>query len=577
MPTRQQMWEQLGGTVDVLIIGGGINGAGIARDAARRGLKVAMIEMNDLAWGTSSRSSKLVHGGIRYLEQLEFSLVFEAVSERRILLDIAPHLVNPLGFLFPVYKNSRRNLSTIQAGMWLYDGLSLFRSPKRHRILKVADIKREEPALTTKDMKGSPLYYDCSTDDARLTLENALDAAQSSATIVTWAKVESFIRDPETGRAIGANVRDVLGGGVKQLQAHTIINATGPWTDLTLRDGKPVPAGEAALLRPTKGVHIVVDKARLPVNYAVVCFHPQDGRVLFAIPWGEQTYIGTTDTDYQGDPGDVYADGADVDYLIHAANSYFPTTPITRADVISTWAGLRPLIRPVGKDGRVNESAVSREHEIIVSRDTGVITIAGGKLTTYRKMSAEVVDKALQLLRLSNKLPSTKLTPAQTDASPLPGAVGWPENDDHAAVAAKVRAASGERLGEQSALLLANTYGMLGVKLAEQIAAQPALAAPLVAGRPEVLGQVDWAVQHELAATVTDVFVRRTQLFYRDAEQGLSAVDAVAARMAALLGWDAATRERHASAYRHEVAQSRRWRADAARGADEVASRGATG
>jgi glycerol-3-phosphate dehydrogenase len=578
MPTRQQMWEGLAGTVDLLIIGGGINGAGIARDAARRGLKVAMIEMNDLAWGTSSRSSKLVHGGIRYLEQLEFSLVFEAVSERRILLDIAPHLVNPLGFLFPVYKNSRRNLSTIQAGMWLYDGLSLFRSPKRHRVLKVADIKREEPALTTKDMKGSPLYYDCSTDDARLTLENALDAAQAGAHIVTWAKVESFIRDGNSGRAIGANVRDVLTGKTKQLQAHAIINATGPWTDLTLREGKPLPDGQQALLRPTKGVHIVVNRDRLPVNYAVVCFHPQDGRVLFAIPWGEQTYIGTTDTDYKGDPGNVYADGADVDYLIHAANSYFPNNPITREDVISTWAGLRPLIRPVGKDGRVSESAVSREHEIIVSRDTGIITIAGGKLTTYRKMSAEVVDKALQLLRLSNKLPSaTKLTSPQTESAPLPGAVGWPDNDDHAAVAAQVRAASGDLLSPASALLLTNTYGMLGAKLAERIKADPSLGQPLVAGRPEVLAQVDWAVEHELAATVSDVFMRRTQIFYRDRDQGLSAVDLVASRMAKLLGWDTATAARHAEAYRAEVAASRRWQRDAAQNAEAVASRGATG
>jgi glycerol-3-phosphate dehydrogenase len=473
MPTRQQMWEQLGEPVDMLIIGGGINGAGIARDAARRGLKVALIEMNDLAWGTSSRSSKLVHGGLRYLEQFEFSLVFEAVSERRILLDIAPHLVNPLGFVFPVYKGSRRNLSTINAGMWLYEGLSLFRSPKRHRSLSVADVKREIPALNTKDMKGAPLYYDCSTDDARLTLENALDAQQAGATIVTWAKVESFLRDAGSGRAIGVQVRDMLSGATKQIQAHTIINASGPWTDMTLREGKPVPDGEVAMLRPTKGVHIVVDAEKLPMPHAVVCFHPQDGRVLFAIPWGEQTYVGTTDTDYSGDPGAVCADGADVDYLIHAANSYFPSKPIAREDVIATWAGLRPLIRPMGRDGKVDESTVSREHEIIVSRETGVITIAGGKLTTYRKMSAEVVHKALQLMRLSNKLPTDTLVDPETGRQPLPGAVGWPEDDDHEAVAAKVRAASGDALTQGSARLLANTYGMVALKLAALVKADP--------------------------------------------------------------------------------------------------------
>ena len=225
MPTRQEMWERLGGQVDLLIVGGGINGAGIARDAARRGLKVALVDMRDLAFGTSSRSSKLVHGGLRYLEQMEFSLVFESVSERRILMDIAPHLVNPLGFLFPVYKDSRRSLWQVNAGMWLYDGLSLFRSPKLHRKLSAKEIKKEEPALRTAKLAGAPLYYDCSTDDARLTLESALDAAQCGAIVSTYTKMESFLYD-ESGRICGARVVDTLNGREKEIRAHVVINAT---------------------------------------------------------------------------------------------------------------------------------------------------------------------------------------------------------------------------------------------------------------------------------------------------------------------------------------------------------------
>ena len=215
MPTRREMWDRLGGQVDVLVIGGGINGAGIARDAARRGMSVALVEMRDLAFGTSSRSSKLVHGGLRYLEQMEFSLVFEAVSERRILMDIAPHLVNPLGFLFPVYKGSRRALWQINAGMWLYDGLSLFRSPKLHRKLNAKEIAVEEPALRREKIAGAPLYYDCSTDDARLTLESALDAVQCGAVVSTYTKMESFLYD-ENGRINGATVVDTLNSKTKR-------------------------------------------------------------------------------------------------------------------------------------------------------------------------------------------------------------------------------------------------------------------------------------------------------------------------------------------------------------------------
>lgn len=554
MPTRQEMWGRLGDEVDVLVVGGGINGAGIARDAARRGLRVALVEMNDLAFGTSSRSSKLVHGGLRYLEQLEFSLVFEAVSERRILMDIAPHLVNPLGFLFPVYKGSRRRLATINAGMWLYDGLALFRAPRRHRKLSVKDVKREEPALGTERLSGAPLYYDCSTDDARLTLESALDAAHQGAIVCTYAKVVSFLKD-EQGRVTGAVVDGGLGGGLKEVRAGAVINATGPWTDRTIAMSQPLESG--SLLRPTKGAHIVVDRLKLPVENAIVCFHPDDGRVAFAIPWGDRTYIGTTDTDYEGDPSDVYASREDVDYLIDACRKYFPKHPLSHDDVICTWAGLRPLMKPIEGGTDIDESSVSREHQIVVGAD-GLITIAGGKLTTYRRMSHEVVETAVNLLRLSGGLPES-LSDSATGKAPLPGAVGWPADDNHERVARQASDVTGE-LSAQSARLLADTYGMRAIDIARLIRKDPSLAAPLVPGRPEILAQVEWALREELAATVADVMIRRTQLYYRDENQGLGAVEVVSQHMAAALGWDEETRTQLAQEYVAEVGRSRRWK-----------------
>ncbi len=553
MATRKDMWDGLELPLDLLVVGGGITGCGVARDAARRGLKVAVVEMEDLAYGTSSRSSKLVHGGLRYLEQYEFSLVFESVSERRILMDIAPHLVNPLGFLFPVYKKSRHGLWMINAGMWLYDGLSLFRSPKLHRTLKPAEVKTEEPALDTKDMTGAPLYYDCATDDARLTLETALDAVRAGAKVVTHCKVVGFTKD-ERGRIVGATVEDTENGARREVRTSVIVNATGPWTDRTVAMSG---AARGPLLRPTKGVHIVVDREKLPVNHAVVAMHPKDGRVLFAIPWGEQSYVGTTDTDFEGDPAEVAATRADVDYLVAACAAYFPKHPITHADVIATWAGLRPLMAPPSQEG-MSESKVSREHQIVVGQD-GLVTIAGGKLTTYRRMAAEVVDTVVNLLRLDNRL-STRLEPARTDEEPLPGAVGWPEDDDHAKVASQVQAASAQRLGARTARLLVDTYGMRAIDLGRKVGKDAELAAPLVDGRPEVLAQVDWAVEEELAHRVSDVMIRRTQLYYRDRDQGLGGTERVASRMARLLGWDADRTAREVDAYRADVARSRRWR-----------------
>ncbi len=554
MPSREQMWNQVPDEIDVAIVGGGITGAGIARDAARRGLRVALFEMDDLAYGTSSRSSKLIHGGLRYLETYEFSLVFESVSERRVLLDLAPHLVNPLAFLFPIYEGTKRSMLKIGAGMWLYEGLSLFRSPKKHQRLNPEQVAEIEPILKQEGLEGAPLYYDCSTDDARLTLESALDAQDHSAVVVTHAPVRGFLKD-ERGRISGVQVRNARDGSEREVRAHVVINATGPWTDGTIEMSG---VGRRKVLRPTKGIHIVVEAHKLPVKHAVVCFHPQDDRALFALPWGDRTYVGTTDTDYDGTPGKEYATSDDVDYLIEAANAYFPDFPIERGDVIATWAGLRALIAPEPSSEEIAESKVSREHEIIVGED-GLITIAGGKLTTYRKMAEEVVNTAVQMLRLDDRLPR-KLTAAQTDEAPLPGAVGWPEDDDHQKVADKVREVARRGLGEETCLYLVTAYGTRAIWIAERCAANPTLCEPIIEGRPEIMAQVDFGVDEELAATVSDIMIRRTQIFFRDIDQGLGAAEKVASRMAALIGWDDEERQRWIEEYRAEVALSRRWK-----------------
>ena len=544
---------------DLLIIGGGIVGAGAARDAAMRGLSVCLVEQRDLAFGTSSRSSKLVHGGLRYLEMGEFSLVFEAVSERRVLMEIAPHLVLPLGFLFPVYKGSRRGVFTINIGMWLYDGLSLFRSPKIHRNLSTEDALLEEPALRPTDLKGAPLYYDCSTDDARLTLENALDAAQHGADVLTWTKVIAIHRDG-TGKATGVRVLDQISGEERDIRARSLLNATGPWTDQTRR----LAGIEQQILRPTKGVHVVVRAERLPIKNAVVCFHPEDGRVLFAVPWQDRVYIGTTDTDERGDPAAVCATAGDVRYLLDAGNHYFPDAKLQPADILSTWAGLRPLINP--GDGAGAASSVSREHEILVDA-SGMITIAGGKLTTYRKMAGEIVDRAVALLRITGGRDLKDLKDAHTARHPLPGAVGWPEDDDRARGEQAIQEIFPDgdqkidnKIDADTARLFCNTYGTRGSDVARLMAADQSAASRLLPDRPERMAQVDFAVTRELARRLSDVMIRRTQLYFRDPDQGLGAVPAIAARMARLLGWSEERTGTEIADYRAEVALSRSWK-----------------
>ena len=482
-------------------------------------------------------------------EQGDLSLVFESVSERRIMMQLAPHLVRPLGFLFPIYTHAPVALTTLRLGLMVYEGLALFRSPKLHKTWSKKRLAKEIPLLETKELRGGPLYYDCMTDDARLTLETLLDAERAGAVVLTYARATK-LQHGENGRIEAVSVRDGFGRLADvRVRAGVVLNATGPWSDRV----RSLGGKDSHQLRCTKGVHIVLPADRIPLPHTIVCFHPKDQRVLFIIPWADQVYVGTTDTDYEGDPAEVAADRADIDYLLEAVAAYFPTVKFEPHEITSTWAGLRPLIRAEG----VAPSQVSREHVITVD-DDGLVSIAGGKLTTHRRMGAEVVDATVEVMkRHGHEHPELKVV--NTAQLKLPGALDWPAGGV-ADVARQVAEAGNGRLDEKTCAYLADRYGTRAVALARLAASEQRLSQPLVPGRPEILAQVDWAVTTEHARTVTDVLERRTQLYFRDTHQGLGAVSVVGERMAELLGWSDEERAASERRYQDEVARSRAWR-----------------
>jgi len=508
------------GSVDVLVIGGGITGAGIARDAALRGFRTALVDKSDFGAGTSSHSSRLIHGGIRYLEQGALHLVFEASHERRVLLRIAPHLVRPLAFLFPVYRGGPVPGWKLRAGMWLYDILSSFRNVKRHRWLRAKKVRREEPALRDKGLVGAALYYDAQVDDARLVIATMRAAARAGALVVNYAEVTSLLK-PD-GRVRGATVRDVLTGQTVMIRANVVVNATGPWSDAVRRLDDP---HGAVLLRPTKGAHAAVPRRRIANEHAVTLFSPIDGRVMFVLPWGDLSYIGTTDTDADASPDSPGVTAADVTYLLRSANAAFPDAHLTSKDVVSVWAGLRPLLR---QDKQTNPSGVSREHQVFESPH-GLITIAGGKLTTYRIMARDVVDRVAKRLRELDGRPVAGRPP--TDQLPLPGG-------EAAELQILIEAARARGASDVTAPHLVAYYGSEAAAVLNLVERERALGEPMVRGRPEIWAEVVYAVEREMAMRVQDVMIRRLHLFYETREQARDLVAAVAARMKQLLGWD---------------------------------------
>jgi glycerol-3-phosphate dehydrogenase len=480
---------------DLLVIGGGITGCGVARDAAMRGLKVALVERDDFASGTSGRSSRLVHGGLRYLEHGQLHLVHESIRERETLLRIAPHLVKPLAFTWPVYRGARIGKLRLRAGLLAYRLMAGGRS-RRHATLDVRGTLEREPSLESDGLTGGAVYYDACTDDARLTIANAIAAQQNGATVVSHARVTEILED--RGRAVGAVVRSQHSDETHHVRARLIVKATGVWdeeitTDKTVRRH-----------RGSKGVHISVPRDRVGNRDALTLISPVDGRVMFCLPGGSQAIIGTTDTWTDESPETAHASASDVEYLLRTGNAYFPHARLSRDDVVSAWAGIRPL----ASQAAANPSAVSREHTIVTD-GAGVVHVTGGKLTTYRSMAAEIVDRVQQLL-------GHKPERAATDSVELPGT---------------------ERLAEIARLQHEDVT----------------LLEPLVPDLPHTIAHLIHGVTKEMARTLSDLLIRRMHLAFETRDHGLSVAARAADIVAPLLGWDAQTKSARVREFREDI------------------------
>lgn len=506
--TRQRNLQQLRTeTFDLLVIGGGINGAGIARDAAMRGLRVALVEKGDFASGTSSKSSKLIHGGVRYLQQRDFRLVRVACRERDLLRRrLAPHLVEPLSFIFPVFRGDPVGLFTLGAGMWLYDLLAIFRNIRAHRMLTAKRTLKMEPSLRREGLRGAALYYDCWTDDARLTLETILAAHQEGAAVTNYMELNAFIK--ENGRIVGARVHDRYTGAAPfEVRARCVVNATGPWADSVRRLDDPTVK---PCLRLTKGAHIIVPRARLGIVHAVVMHSPRDRRIMFAIPWGNHTLIGTTDTDFDGSLDDVRPTAEDFDYLLEAANWSFPGARLEASDIVGSYAGVRPLVANDAED----PSAVSREEEIFESA-SGLVTLAGGKLTTYRQVAEEIVDLVIERLRPSSSVP------CPTRSKPLPGGmVGDPEE-----IMREIISMDGSGLTVDEVRRLVRRYGSRAPEVIGLIRSDDDLRKTLVPGLPDTRAEAAYAARAEMAIQPDDILMRRTHVGVKDPADSPQAVD----------------------------------------------------
>src|SRR5689334_3892602 len=505
---------------DVLVIGGGITGAGAALDAASRGLRVALVESRDLASGTSSRSSKLIHGGLRYLEQFDFKLVYEALRERDLLVSkLAPHLVKPISFMYPLYKKVVER-PYVGAGLVLYDSMEGTRRPvPRHKHLTARSALKRAPGLSPDRLAGAMLYYDAQVDDARHTLTVARTAAAHSAVVATRVSATGLVRSAD-GRITGAKVRDEETGRELTVAAEAVVICAGVWTDL-VHELAGVKAGYR--VRMSKGVHIVVPRAAVDASTGMIV--RTEKSVLFFIPWGDHWIVGTTDTDWSGDRAEPAPSAEDVEYILAAANRVL-ARPLTRADVIGVYAGLRPLVDPAENNGK-STTKLSREHVVDVPVP-GLASIAGGKFTTYRLMARDVVDAAVaDFGRLGREVPGSV-----TDKVPLLGADGL----------AAVQPAAG-RLAEdysvtQAAVAhLLGRYGALAEDVLRLVRADSGLGRPLAEGHPYLRAEVAYAVTHEGALHVEDVLMRRTRLFIEAADGGAGAAADVAAIMGRLLSW----------------------------------------
>lgn len=532
---------------DVVIVGGGITGAGIALDAASRGLKVALVEKSDFASGTSSRSTKLIHGGLRYLAQLRFRLTREALLERSLLQKLAPHLVEPIPFIFPIYKR-RWEVWRVNTGLWLYDLMAGLRRTRLHRKLSRQETLLRAPGLNSDGLRASFVYYDARTDDARLVIEVLKAAVDYGAVVANYTAVDGIVT--ANGQAVGITARDVLDGSAFRVAARKVVVAAGVWLDHVLDANQPTVQRR---VRPAKGVHLIVSRERFGGDTAVV-FPTPDNRLMFVIPWQGATLIGTTDTDYDGPLDEPRATRADLDYILSVVNAMFPHVHLTDDDVVSVMAGLRPLI----DSGDDSTAKISREDKVFEVAD-GTIAIAGGKLTTYRRMGRKVVDLVVERLREQGDLPR-KLR-SRTREVTLGGFAERPRRRFGRFIR---RRRSRQRPPDNSTVpglkpetvqRLWRSYGANWQAVASLALQDPMLAEPIVPGQDAIMAEVVFAVRHEMARSLCDVLARRTHIALLDRDQARSAVPAVAALMAHELGWDDAETARQIALYDKQIEQ----------------------
>jgi len=531
---------------DVLVIGGGVTGAGVALDAVARGYRVALVEKADFASGTSSKATKLVHGGIRYLPNFDFGLVHEALIERGLLLQNAPFLVQPVGFLLPIYEGDRHPVGMpfttpggiglsrlLDIGLWLYDILAGRRNIRRHRHLSRERVLAMAPTLVTNGLKEGFIYYDAQTNDTRLTMTLIRTAAQYGATIANYAKVTSFIK--EDGKISGAHVYDQLSDQEVTIHSRYVINATGVFSDQL-----EAMTGDDPQIKivPSKGVHLVFSREDLQIgDDAIVLPETEDKRLLFIVPWESRVILGTTDTG-PGDLDNPTLSPEDVDYLLHYLNRYLSVN-LTRENIISTYAGYRPLVKPA-RAGQ-SSSRLSRSH-VVLQSPSGLVTITGGKLTTYRRMAQDTLD-------VISKRDSTKpIHP--TEHLPLQGAAGWP-------VLQKALERRGMELGLSGSILahLGHNYGIEANDLLDLIADDSLLAQRLIDDLPYLRAEVVYACRNEMAMTLEDVLARRTRIILEDGTRGVSIASEVANLMAAELNWSSEQTHAQVEQYRTLVGQ----------------------
>jgi glycerol-3-phosphate dehydrogenase len=520
-------------TFDLLVVGGGINGAAIARDAALRGLSVCLLERHDWGWGTSAKSSKLAHGGLRYLELFEFGLVHEALQDRERFLEHAPHLVRPLRFLYPIYPHvaARR---AVRAGLLLYDVLSHGKSLPNRKYLKRSKVLELAPGLTTEGLTGGATFYDAQIQSVeRLVVEMVADARSHGAVCLNHTPVRSLRIEPEPGgrgsRAVGATAEVAFAGRASpttvDIRARAVVNATGCWVDETLGT---LSAGKPPKVRKTKGVHVVVPKF---TDVALIVKAALDGRTFFILPWQDSCVIGTTDTDYHGDAGDAVAEPDDVAYLLDSAARYFPDAPL--GEIRYTYAGVRALVNEEG----VTESNVTRRHILYehgkADGVSGLWSLQGGKITTARTLAEECVDR-IALFFGQERMAKTR--PTRTMRYPGGPAIEWSRFRPDA-----IRQACAAGLDEESAAHLVDVYGARWRHVLD-CDERPEARQRLHPAFPHLACEVTWAVREEDARDLADVLLRRTTLGLA-ADGNPGAARAVAAWMAGLLGWDAAAVE----------------------------------